>query len=67
MTVDQALITANMADYEVASKGEIEALKTLAAAVMHVRELHIPFTAGYCQECGKDYPCPTIAALVGPS
>lgn len=37
------------------------------AALVRVRELHVAFPTGYCQECGKDMPCPTIEELDGKS
>ena len=64
MTVDEALDF--LAD-SLRSSREAKAFVEVIAAIKRVQELHIPFTAGYCQECAKDYPCPTIAALVGPS
>lgn len=33
------------------------------AAIARVRAQHVAFSAGYCQECAKDWPCPTITAL----
>lgn len=41
------------------------AIDKMGAQIARVRELHVAFATGYCQECAKDYPCPTIEALEG--
>lgn len=60
------------ADYAVASAGEVEAARTLLAAVERVRQMHSPLPAqGWCPACKPPlgepvvWPCPTYRALDG--